>query len=153
MNIIEFVKSIVQEFPKIAKVCNEIHVDFTEDTPTNYGLSSSGDTLIKRYVNGDEVRQHTFSLYAVYQSINDYDRITNSGVLLELQMWLENYAKGQQFEFEVGDKTFNCELRKLTCANGMLYAIPNENMNDAVQYQLQISAKYNLYKGDLNNEY
>lgn len=101
MNIIELVKSIVQEFPKIADVCNEIHVDFTEDTPTNYGLSSSGDTLIKRYVNGDEVRQHTFSLYAVYQSINDYDRITNSGVLLELQMWLENYAKGNQFEFEV----------------------------------------------------
>lgn len=70
-----------------------------------------------------------------------------------LQKWLENYAKGQQFEFEVGDKIFSCELRKLTCANGMLYAIPNENMNDAVQYQLQISAKYNLYKGDLNNEY
>lgn len=53
-------------------------------------------------------------------------------------MWLENYAKGQQFEFEVGDKIFSCELRKLTCANGMLYAIPNENMNDRT---MKISSK------------
>lgn len=148
MNIIEFVKSIVQEFPKIAEVCNEIHIDFTEDNPTNYGLSSNGDTLIKHYVNGDEVRQHTFTLYAVYQSINDYDRITNSGVLLELQKWLESYANGQQFNFEVGNDSYIGELRSLSCANGMLYAIPNENMNDAVQYQLQISVKYNLYKGE-----
>lgn len=143
MNIIEFVKSIVQDFPKIAEVCNEIHIDFTEDNPTNYGLSSNGDTLIKSYVNGDEVRQHTFTLYAVYQSINDYDRITNNGVLLDLQRWLESYSGDKSFT----DGNYIGELRSLSCANGMLYAIPNENMNDAVQYQLQISVKYNLYKG------
>lgn len=143
MNIIEFVKNIVQEFPKIAEVCNEIHIDFTEDNPTNYGLSSNGDTLIKSYVNGDEVRQHTFTLYAVYQSINDYDRITNSGVLLDLQRWLESYSGNKSFT----DGDYVGELRSLACSNGMLYSIPNENMNDAVQYQLQISVKYNLYKG------
>lgn len=143
MNIIEFVKSIVQEFPKIAEVCNEIHVDFTEDTPTNYGLSSSGDTLIKRYVNGDEVRQHTFSLYAVYQSINDYDRITNSGVLLELQMWLENYAKGQQFEFEAGDKTFNVSLDEIKNVIRKNYDKTVEFIDypDAEQYRISMKMR------------
>lgn len=146
MNIIELVKNILQKFPKISEVCNEIHVDFTDDTPTSYRLSATGGTLLKRYVNGDEIRQHTFALYAVYQSVNDYDRISNSGILLELQMWLESHANGQKISVEVGDKKFTGELTRLTCANGMLYSIPNENLNDAVQYQLQITAKYNLYK-------
>lgn len=151
MNIIELVRSIVQDFPKIAEVCNEIHVDFTEDMPTNYGLSSSGDILLKRYVNGDEMRQHNFVLYAVYQSMNDYDRIANSGLLLELQIWLENHANGQEISCDAADETFKGELTKLKCANGTLFAIPDENTNDAVQYQLQISAKYNLQKKENNN--
>lgn len=33
MNIIELVKDILQQFPKISEVCNDIHIDFTDDTP------------------------------------------------------------------------------------------------------------------------
>ncbi len=96
MNIIELVKYIVQSFPEISEVCSEIHVDFTDDTPTNYGISSTGDKLLTQYVNGDEKRSHHFILYAVYQSMNDYDRITNSGLLLKLQMYLENYSGSRE---------------------------------------------------------
>lgn len=147
MNIIELMRDIIQGFPKISEICNEIHVDFTDDEPTNYGLSSSGDVLLKRYVNGDEIRQHTFSLYAVYQSLNDYDRISNSGILLELQMWLEAQS-GQEISEAVDGKSFTGTLRKISCSNGMLYAIPNENYTSAVQYQLQLAVQYYLNKGD-----
>ena len=115
MNIIEIVKSILQEFPKISEVCNDIHIDFTESEPTNYGLSSVGDTLVKEDVLGNQLRQHNFVLYAVWQSINDYDRMANSGVLLELQMWLENQST---------------DALKIACENGMIYDIPDENMNN-----------------------
>ena len=77
MNIIELVKDILLQFPKINAVCNEIHVDFTDDTPTNYGLSSTGDSLISEDLLGNQTRQHNFVLYAVYQSMNDYDRLSN----------------------------------------------------------------------------
>lgn len=142
MNVIERVREIVQSFPDIAAVCNEIHVDFTDDTADNYGLSPTGDMLLKRYVNGDEKRQHTFILYAVWQSLSDYDRMANSGVLLDLQYYLENYAGDKSITTTAGTG----ELTKLTCANGMLFEIPDENFNAAVRYQLQITANYNFYK-------
>lgn len=142
MNIIELVKSLLQEFPKINDICNNVHIDFTSDTPTSYGLSPTGDTLLSEDILGNQLRQHTFALYAVYQSVNDYDRLANSGTLLELQMYLESKADNQQISINVGDKTITGELKKLTCANGMLYEVPQENMLDGVTYQIQIIAQY-----------
>lgn len=142
MNIIELVKSLLQEFPKINEVCNHIHVDFTSDIPTDYGLSPTGDTILREDILGNQLRQHTFVLYAIYQSTNDYDRLANSGTLLELQMYLERKADNQQISINTGDKTLTGELKKLTCANGMLYSVPEQNMMDGVMYQLQITAQY-----------
>lgn len=144
MNIIELVKDILLDFPKISAVCNDIHVDFNTDIPTDYGLSSTGDTLVSEDVIGGQIRQHNLILYAVYQSLNDYDRMNNSGTLLELQMWLERNANEQAVSITAGTTTYTGKLTNLTCANGMIYNIPNENTNDAVQYQLQISAQYSI---------
>lgn len=144
MNIIELVKSLLQEFPKINEVCNNIHVDFTDDSPTDYGLSPTGDAVISEDILGNHTRQHTFVLYAVYQSQSDYDRLANSGTLLELQMWLERKANRQEISIIIDGKELTGQLKKLTCANGMLYAIPNDNLNDGVLYQLQITAEYTI---------
>lgn len=148
MNIIELVKSLLQEFPKINDICNNVHIDFTSDIPTSYGLSPTGDTLLREDILGNQLRQHTFTLYAVYQSINDYDRLANSGTLLELQMYLESKADNQQISINVGDKTITGNLEKLTCSNGMLYSVPQENMLDGVTYQLQIIAEYTTESED-----
>ncbi len=150
MNIIEAVKAALLEFPKISAVCNDIHIDFTDDIPTNYGLSSTGDTLLKEDILGGQMRQHNFILYAVYQSVNDYDRMANSGVLLELHTWLEQYAAEQKLVVTVNDVELVGTLSKITCANGMIYSIPNDNFNDGIQYQLQISAEYKLESEDFH---
>lgn len=144
MNIIELVKSILQNFPKINEVCNDIHIDFTDGTSDSYGLSSIGDTLLAEDILGKQRRQHNFLLYAVFQSVNDYDRLNNSGTLLELQLWLEKQAQHQEFENSVGNEHLTGKLTKLTCSNGMLYAIPENNFNSGVQYQLQITAEYEI---------
>ena len=140
MNIVELVKSILREFPKI----KELHFDYSENEVDSYGLYSTGDTLIKEDILGNQTRQHTFALYTVYQSFNDYDRLANSGVLLELQMWLEQYADEQKISVTVGDSELKGTLTKLSCANGMVYSIPDENLNSGVQYQLQITADYKI---------
>ena len=140
MNIIELVKSILLEFPKI----NDLHIDYNESAPDEFGLYPTGDTLVKEDILGNQTRQHNFILYAVYQSFNDYDRLANSGTLLELQMWLERHANNQEVSITVDDKELTGRLTKLTCANGMLYNIPDENTNSGVQYQLQITAEYKI---------
>lgn len=144
MNIIELMQSVLQQFPKIGELCNEIHIDFTDEFATNYGLSSTGDKLLKSDILGNQTRQHTFVLYAVYQSYNDYDRLNNSGVLLELQMWLEEKTKNQSITVNVIDETWSGIVTKCTCSNAMIYAIPDENTNSAWQYQIQIAVEYKI---------
>lgn len=148
MNIIECVRNTVSRFSKISQICDTVHVDFTDAQATSYGLSPTGDTLIKENILGDQIRQHTFILYAVYQSLNDYDRLSNSGVLLELQQWLEMQS-GVELTVKIESKTYRGKLNKLIPSNGMIYSIPDENLNENVRYQLQITAEYTIFNKEV----
>lgn len=142
-NIIETVKDIVQSFPKISELCDVVHVDFADVEDTSYGLSSMGDSKIIDDVTGRSIRQHTFMLYATYSALSDYERITNSGLLLELAIWLENQV-GAEIEQPVLNDTYIGEIERITTANGSLLAVPQGELADAVQYQLQIVVNYTL---------
>lgn len=143
MNIIEKMIEILQSFPKISTVCNEIHIDFADPEPTSYGLSSIGDSLIKKDILGNQTRQHSFLLYSTFSGINDFERQENSTALLELSTWLEEKI-GEEVETVVGDKTYSGEITKISAENGMLYAVPQENNIDGMQYQLQIVVQYTV---------
>lgn len=143
MNIIETVRAILEGFPKISEVCNSIHIDFADSEPTSYGLSSTGDELIREDVLGNQLRQHSFMLYTTYSSINDYERLHNSSALLELGVWIQKQT-GSEITTVIGADTYTGTLEKITASNGMLYEIPQENELDGVQYQLQIIAEYTV---------
>lgn len=143
MNIIEKVREILQSFPKISEVCNEVHVDFTDPEPTSYGLSSTGDKLIAEDILGNQTRQHTFLLYTTYSGINDYERQENSTALLELALWLKEQAGGEVVS-TYGVETRTGSITEIRAENGMLYAVPQENNVDGMQYQLQIIAVYTV---------
>ena len=53
MNIIELMQSIVMSFPKLNDV---LHIDYTTPDTDSYGLSPTGDTLIKSDVLGNQER-------------------------------------------------------------------------------------------------
>lgn len=145
MNIIETVRSVLESFPKISEVCNEVHIDFTDPEPTSYGLSSTDDSLISEDVLGNQRRQHTFMLYTTYSSINDYERLKNSSALTELGVWLSE-QKDLTVETQSAGRSYSGKITKLTAANGMLFSVPQENEFDGVQYQLQIIAEYTVIK-------
>ena len=144
MNIIELVKQILTDYPKISDFTNEINVDFTDDTPTSFGLSSVGDQLIKEDILGNQTRQHNFVLYALNQSFTDYDRLANSTFLLDLTYWLEQYRQEDPIEVTIDNKTVSGKLLGLSSANAMLYMVPTGDINDGVTYQIQIYAQYSL---------
>lgn len=144
MNIIELIKQIVSEFPQISALAYGVNVDFTEDNPGNCGLYPTGDQLIKEDILGNQERKHTFVLYAVFDSINDYQRLANSTFLLDLAYWLEHAAKDQTIEVTIDDKLVTGTLTKVSSANGMLYGYQNDTLTGPVTYQLQIYAQYHL---------
>lgn len=143
MNIIEKVKSLVQSFPKIAEICGTVHVDFTDNEPTDYGLSSLGDTLVVEDICGNQERQHTFMLHSVFSAVNDFERMSNTGVLLELAQYLDRCV-GDEVTHEINGVTHTGEITKITTANGALTMIPDENTVSGWFYQLQIVADYTV---------
>ncbi len=147
MNIIEKARDILAKFPRISEICNEVHIDFADTNPTSYGLSSIGDTLVKKDILGNQRRKHSFMLYSTFSGINDYERLSNSSAILELSAWLE-MQKGAAVTSVIGDKEYGGEILEIKASNGMLYAVPQENNIDGMQYQLQINAEYSVEMGD-----
>lgn len=143
MNIIEKVREILTNYEGINQFTNTVHVDFTEAEDVDYGLSSTGDSLIRTDVLGTQIRQHNFVLYARKEFLEDYNRLANSNWLLELNYWLEK-QKGQ--EITAGDRIG--KITKLWSANGMLFDIPNGDVNKGVLYQLQVYAEYKIEEGN-----
>lgn len=145
MNIIEKIRAIVQGFPKIAEICDTVHVDFPEPSPTDYGISSLGDTLITEDILGNQIRQHSFMLRSTFSAINDYERMSNSGVLLELAQYLDSKAD-EEVEHEIDGIVCTGTIRRITTANGTLAMITNGNVVNGWFYQLQIVAEYTVDK-------
>lgn len=141
MNIIEKMIEILESFPKIATVCNEIHIDLADPEPTSYGLSSTGDSLLKEDILGGQTRQHSFLLYSTFSGINDFERQENTSAVTELSLWLERQTGGA-VATEINGEIHRGEIIKITAENGMLYAVPQENNMDGMQYQLQIIVQY-----------
>lgn len=143
MNILEKVKEILTEYPKMSEFCNGIHTDFTENKPGNFGLYPNGDAILKTDILGGQKRKHSFVLYANNQSFNDFERIANSTFLLELAYWLET-VKNVPITVTVGTEEREGIITKLSSANGMMFAAPTGDINDGVTYQLQIYAEYKV---------
>lgn len=143
INIIETVRGILEAFPKINEVCNEIHIDFADPEQTSYGLNSTGDSLIKEDVLGNQIRQHTFFLHSTFSGINDYERLANSSALLGLSQWL-SMQRGIAVTSEINGIEYSGELLGIRAENGTLYEVPQENNIDGLQYQLQLVADYTI---------
>ena len=96
MTIIEYMRQKLTEYPKISEFLtgDDIHIDFTEPDPVNYGLSSNGDSLVKEDILGNQIRRHNFIMYAVGQSFTDYNRLANSNFLLEAALANRPVPKG-----------------------------------------------------------
>lgn len=143
MNIIEKTRELVAAFPGLDKLSAGVHIDLTDPQPQSVGLAPLGDTLLGSDVTGTvQQRQHTFMLYCVYSAINDFERIANSGVLLELALWLE--SRGGQIEQEIGGVHYTGEITAITTANGRIFDIPQNSFSAAVRYQLQLIVQYTL---------
>lgn len=143
MDVIERTREIVQRFPRIAEALGTVHVDLTDPLPDSYGLSSVGDALLREDVLGNQTRQHSFLLYTVYSSMNDYERLHNSSALLELAHWLEEQT-GAVVESLRGSGV----ITEIRAENGMLYDIPQEDGAAGVRYQLHIIVTYTVEKED-----
>lgn len=133
MNVIEKTQQIISSYPEISKFTNEVDIDFTSNEPTSFGLSSTGDTLLRKYLTGKEVRQHNFVMYATQDSFNSFQRLSNSNFLIDFTYWLE---KQKNIKLTGGN------IVKMWASNAMAYEVPSGDINDGIRYQVQIYVEY-----------
>jgi len=133
MNVIEKTQSIISEYPDIAMFTNEVDIDFTTNEPTSYGLSSTGETVVRSYITGKKLIRHNFVLYSVKESFDTFSRLNNSNFLLDFSRWLST-KKGINIDEGV--------ITRITTSNAMAYEIPSGDINDGVRYQIQIYVEY-----------
>lgn len=142
MNVIEVVRQILTDYPNISDfISGAVHIDFNEEEDHNYGLSSTGDSLIKTNIWGNQVRTDNMVLYATNQSANDYDRLQNSTFLLDLGYYLET-VKGQQVTATINNELFTGEIKEVSSGNGMAWSKSEDGQY--ITYQLQIKVTYTL---------
>lgn len=146
MTIIDFMRDKLTKYPKISEflASDDIHIDFTDSKPVNYGLSSTGDSILKQDILGNQIRQHNFVMYAVGQSFNDYNRLANSNFLLELAYWLEKLPEEDGIEVAIDGEILEGRFLKASSANAMAMHPMGDSMNDGVMYQIQIYAQYKV---------
>lgn len=146
MTIIDYMRKKLTDYPKIAEFMagDDIHIDFTDPSPVNYGLSSTGDSIIKEDLLGNQIRQHNFVLYAIGQSYTDYNRLANSNFLLELSYWLEHLPQEDGITINTGERELAGKFLKATTANAMSMGLMGETIDQGVMYQIQIYAQYKL---------
>lgn len=151
MTIIDFMRKKLTEYPKISEFLagDDIHIDFTEPEPVNYGLSSNGDKLLTENLLGEQKRQHNFVMYAVGQSFTDYNRLANSNFLLELAYWLERLPEEAGITADVGGEERKGRFLKATTANAMNMGLMGDTINEGVMYQIQIYVQYQLESEEL----
>lgn len=144
MTIIDFMRQKLTEYPKISEFLSgdDIHIDFTEPDPVNYGLSSNGDSLLKEDVLGNQTRRHRFVMYAVGRSFTDYNRLANSNFLLELGYYLEHLPEEGGITVHIGEREQGGKFLKATTANAMSMGLMGETIGEGVIYQIQIYADY-----------
>ena len=134
MNILEKIKEILSDCPLMDRFNNGNHVDYTDNSLVdNYGLYSSGETIIKRSIWGDKTKQHNFTIYSILDTFDDNDRIQNSSFLIDLA----NYLDGLEIT-PFQDDTNWLSIERITTSNGMLYQTL-EDRKSIYQFQLNVT--------------
>ena len=135
MSIISAMKTYIQACPFLDELAT-VHIDLMDDTAEGYGLSQVGDILVKRYVNGAELRRASFGLYVKGYTFDDVKRLENSSFCERFIFWFSDNSKKEIFPvLDVG--LTPCQV---SAENGMLFDI-SEN-GDTGTYQIQINLIY-----------
>lgn len=134
---------MIEEFPRIAEMTGGVRIDFADETPQSCGLSSIGDTVLSEDILGNLKKQHSFIFYAVFSSLNDYERLANSSVLLELGDRLRS-MKNVPVTTKIGGMEYGGKITSIRAENGMIDSIPKGNGISGFLYNMQIIAEYTV---------
>lgn len=113
----------------------KIFMDIVEGEPEALSVSPSSDHTLKRYLNGDEVRESNFEVYLKAFTDENIERIQNTRLIEKMKEWINRQSKLKNFP-AIGE---NRTCKKIEANNGMIYETSN---NGEGLYLLQVKITY-----------
>lgn len=136
MTVIQALRDFIQACPFLDTLLEDIHIDFTDDNITSYGISPTGESTVKEYVGGTKVKQYNASLYIRDFTADDIYRLENCEFLENFSTWIDQQNGVRNFPV-ISD---SIEIDSISCSNGMLFDL--DETGDKGTYQIQIHLIY-----------
>lgn len=124
--IIDSLKTFLASCPGITE---ELHIDFTDDTATSYGIMPTGIVTSQRYFDGGKLMQYSFAIYIRGYTAEDFERLANSQFLEAFSEWLDTHVP----ELDAG-----LTADRVETANGMLFDMSEDGSTGLYQLQCQL---------------
>ena len=67
---------------------NDVLMDVAEGSPDVLSVAPSSDHTIKRYLNGDEVKEANFQVFLMAYTKQNYKRIENTQLIDKMKEWI-----------------------------------------------------------------
>lgn len=140
MSKIQQMREFIARCPLIDTFSSNIHIDWTDSEPGNYGIMPTGESTIKTVedICGNKVvyKQSNFALYAMRFTIDDIARLESAGFLEQFTDWIEEQSRnGTAPKFS--DNPYN---ETISAQNGMLFSLSDNGRTG--RYQIQINCQY-----------
>ncbi len=143
-SIISGVRDYIAACPLLSSItAKNRHIDWTDETAGNYGISPDGDTLEKKFITGTGhgKRLYCFSIFIRQFSFEDYQRLANSEFIEGLQSWCESQSKLKVLPtLPIGSTP-----TRITAENGMIFEIDKAGKTGL--YQIPFKLYYNKTGG------
>ncbi|MCC0752610.1 chloramphenicol resistance protein, partial [Clostridioides sp. ZZV13-5731] len=91
MTIIESIRNFIRKCPHLDEFAKGINIEFLNENVTSYSIETvPTDTILKKYVNGDCLKQFVF-IFASLESYGDdiLQNIENSDFYEKFAKWIE----------------------------------------------------------------
>ena len=111
---------------------NKRFIDWTDDSPDNFGIMPDGEKPIKKFITGGGKMQYNFTLYVKKLNTDDAQRLKNAELLEKVQRWCEKNNLEKVFP----QLPSGCTPTKITAENAMLIEQGKNNNTYQIQFTL-----------------
>lgn len=139
-SIIDGIKNYVAACPLLADISKR-HINWLEDSPDNYGIYPSGDTVLSTYISGSEERLYTFAVEVRKMTDSDVRRLESSGFIEKLQIYFNSAP--------LPLLPAGCTAQELYAENAMLFDLDKSGKKGT--FSVQCKMKYDIDYTEVNN--
>lgn len=94
MSLIEYIVKLMASCPHISLASEEMQIDGVDETAPNYSIDNEPvNTIVKRYLNGDAIRQFTFALTSRKSTFTNEEKAKNTGLFEDVTNWMERQTR------------------------------------------------------------